>query len=78
MSFWCEALGYARFWIAEHHALGALASSAPEVLIGHAASATSQIRVGSGGMADVYKGIQVACGPPGLEGGKNILYRNTI
>jgi luciferase family oxidoreductase group 1 len=45
-----EALGYRRFWIAEHHAIGAVASTAPEVLIGHVAAATSTIRVGSGGM----------------------------
>jgi luciferase family oxidoreductase group 1 len=45
-----EALGYHRFWIAEHHAIGAVASTAPEVLIGHVASATTRLRVGSGGM----------------------------
>jgi luciferase family oxidoreductase group 1 len=45
-----EQLGFHRFWIAEHHAMGAVASSAPEVLIGHVAGATSRIRVGSGGM----------------------------
>jgi luciferase family oxidoreductase group 1 len=45
-----ERLGFHRFWIAEHHAMGGVASSAPEVLIGHVAGATSQIRVGSGGM----------------------------
>ncbi|MBO0768834.1 MAG: LLM class flavin-dependent oxidoreductase [Solirubrobacterales bacterium] len=45
-----EQLGYRRFWIAEHHALGALASTAPEVLIGHVANQTQRIRVGSGGM----------------------------
>jgi luciferase family oxidoreductase group 1 len=45
-----ESLGYHRFWIAEHHAIGGVASSAPEVLIGHVASVTGSIRVGSGGM----------------------------
>jgi luciferase family oxidoreductase group 1 len=45
-----EALGYRRIWVAEHHAIGGVASSAPEVLIGHVASVTSSIRVGSGGM----------------------------
>jgi len=45
-----DPLGFARFWIAEHHAMGGVASTAPEVLIGHIASATSRVRVGSGGM----------------------------
>jgi hypothetical protein len=29
----CEALGYARFWVSEHHAIGAIVGSAPEVLM---------------------------------------------
>lgn len=45
-----ERLGYVRHWFAEHHALASVASSAPEILIGHIASATTSIRVGSGGM----------------------------
>ncbi|WP_439641505.1 LLM class flavin-dependent oxidoreductase [Nevskia sp.] len=45
-----ERLGYARYWFAEHHSLASVASSAPEILIGHIASATTSIRVGSGGM----------------------------
>lgn len=45
-----ERLGYTRYWLAEHHNLPSVASSAPEVLIGHVASATERIRVGSGGM----------------------------
>ncbi len=45
-----ERLGYARYWFAEHHALASVASSAPEILIGHIASATTTIRVGSGGV----------------------------
>jgi luciferase family oxidoreductase group 1 len=45
-----ERLGYHRFWVAEHHAIGGVASSAPEVLIGHIATGTERIRVGSGGM----------------------------
>jgi luciferase family oxidoreductase group 1 len=45
-----ERLGYHRFWVAEHHAIAAVASSAPAVLIGHLATATSTIRVGSGGV----------------------------
>jgi luciferase family oxidoreductase group 1 len=45
-----EALGYERYWLAEHHGGAMLASSAPEILIGHVADATERIRVGSGGM----------------------------
>ncbi len=45
-----EQLGYRRFWVAEHHAIAAVASSAPAVLIAHLADATSTIRVGSGGV----------------------------
>jgi luciferase family oxidoreductase group 1 len=45
-----ESLGFQRFWISEHHAIGAAASTAPEVLIGHVAALTHTIRVGSGGM----------------------------
>src|SRR6186713_915303 len=46
----CERLGYRRYWFAEHHSMTSIGSSAPEVLIGHIASATSRIRVGSGGI----------------------------
>ncbi len=45
-----EDLGYQRFWVAEHHNMPGIASSAPPVLIGHLADATSRIRVGSGGV----------------------------
>ncbi len=45
-----ERLGYQRFWVAEHHAIPAVASSAPAVLIAHLAGATSTMRVGSGGV----------------------------
>ena len=45
-----EELGYRRFWVAEHHNMPAIASSAPAVLIAHLAAATSSIRVGSGGV----------------------------
>jgi luciferase family oxidoreductase group 1 len=45
-----ERLGYRRFWVAEHHAIAAVASSAPAVLIAHLANATSTLRVGSGGV----------------------------
>jgi luciferase family oxidoreductase group 1 len=45
-----EALGYRRFWLAEHHNMRGIASSATAVLIGHVAGGTSTIRVGSGGV----------------------------
>lgn len=45
-----DDLGYARFWVAEHHAIGSVAISAPEVLIGMLGAATRRIRVGSGGI----------------------------
>lgn len=45
-----ERLGYTRYWFAEHHGMPSIASSAPEILIGHVASATERIRVGSGGI----------------------------
>jgi len=45
-----EELGYRRFWVAEHHNMPAIASSAPAVLIAHLAGATATIRVGSGGV----------------------------
>ena len=45
-----ERLGYTRFWLAEHHSIDGLACSATPVLIGYVASATSSIRVGSGGV----------------------------
>ena len=45
-----EAIGLHRYWLAEHHNAGSLASSSPEILIGAVAAATSRIRVGSGGV----------------------------
>jgi luciferase family oxidoreductase group 1 len=45
-----ERLGYRRYWVAEHHNMPGIASSAPAVLLAHAASATSTIRIGSGGV----------------------------
>jgi luciferase family oxidoreductase group 1 len=45
-----EALGYRRFWLAEHHNIPGIASAATAVLIGHVAAATNTIRVGSGGI----------------------------
>jgi luciferase family oxidoreductase group 1 len=45
-----ESFGYQRFWLAEHHNIGSVASSAPLVMIATVAAATSRIRVGSGGI----------------------------
>ncbi len=45
-----EKLGYDRFWLAEHHNMIGVASSATSVLIGYIAGGTSTIRVGSGGI----------------------------
>ena len=45
-----EQLGYTRYWLAEHHNMESVASSATSVLIGYLAGGTSTIRVGSGGI----------------------------
>lgn len=45
-----EALGYHRFWVAEHHGVPGVAGTAPTVLAAAVASATSRIRVGTGGV----------------------------
>jgi alkanesulfonate monooxygenase SsuD/methylene tetrahydromethanopterin reductase-like flavin-dependent oxidoreductase (luciferase family) len=44
-----EKFGYNRFWVAEHHNMDGIASSATSVLIGYLAGGTSTIRVGSAG-----------------------------
>jgi luciferase family oxidoreductase group 1 len=45
-----DRLGYARYWLAEHHGGAMVASSSPELMIGQVAAATTGIRVGSGGV----------------------------
>jgi luciferase family oxidoreductase group 1 len=45
-----EALGFNRYWVAEHHGMRGIASAATSVVIGHLAAATSTIRVGAGGI----------------------------
>ena len=45
-----DALGFARYWLAEHHNMAGIASSATAVLVGHIAGGTQRIRVGSGGV----------------------------
>ncbi|HEX7136596.1 MAG TPA: LLM class flavin-dependent oxidoreductase [Vicinamibacterales bacterium] len=56
-----DALGYARYWVAEHHGTPMLACASPEVLIGPIGLATKRIRVGSGGvMLPHYSPLKVA------------------
>jgi len=56
-----EALGYRRYWLAEHHNMPGIASAATAVLIGHVAGGTRSIRVGSGGvMLPNHAPLQVA------------------
>lgn len=45
-----DALGFHRYWLAEHHNMPGIASSATAVMIGHIAAATTRIRVGAGGI----------------------------
>ncbi len=57
----CEALGYARYWLAEHHNSDAVAGAAPEVLMAAIAATTRRIRVGSAGiMLPHYSALKVA------------------
>ena len=57
----CEALGYARFWVSEHHNHPSIVGTAPEVLLGAIAQATSSIRIGSAGiMLPHYSPFKVA------------------
>jgi luciferase family oxidoreductase group 1 len=56
-----EAMGYRRYWVAEHHGTRSLAATAPEVLVGAVAGATSTMRVGSGGvLLSHYSPLKVA------------------
>ncbi len=57
----CEALGYHRYWLAEHHNSAAVAGAAPEVLMAAIAATTRRIRVGSAGiMLPHYSALKVA------------------
>jgi luciferase family oxidoreductase group 1 len=57
----CEALGYARYWVAEHHNSASIAGSAPEVLMAALAATTRRIRIGSAGvMLPHYSTLKVA------------------
>ncbi|MBE0625424.1 MAG: LLM class flavin-dependent oxidoreductase [Burkholderiales bacterium] len=56
-----DALGYHRYWLAEHHAVAALADPCPEILLARVASATARIRVGTGGvLLPYYSALKVA------------------
>ena len=57
----CEALGYSRYWCAEHHNSSSQAGTAPEILISAIAATTTRIRVGSAGvMLPHYSSLKVA------------------
>ena len=56
-----EALGYSRYWLAEHHGTDGFAGSSPEIMVTRVAAATDHIRVGSGGvMLSHYSPLKVA------------------
>lgn len=49
-----EALGYSRYWLAEHHAIGALADPCPEILLARLGAETHRMRIGTGGVLLPY------------------------
>lgn len=57
----CEALGYHRFWVSEHHGLPTIVGSAPEIVLAAMATRTQRIRLGSAGvMLPHYSAFKVA------------------
>lgn len=57
----CEALGYHRYWVSEHHNTGNIVGTAPEILMAAIAATTTRIRVGSAGvMLPHYSSLKVA------------------
>jgi luciferase family oxidoreductase group 1 len=56
-----EDLGYHRYWLAEHHAIAALADPCPEVLLARLGAETRRIRIGTGGvLLPYYSAFKVA------------------
>lgn len=57
----CEALGYHRYWVAEHHGMPGIGGAATSVVLAHIGHATSSIRIGSGGiMLPNHSPLQIA------------------
>src|SRR5512134_2618432 len=57
----CDALGYHRYWLSEHHNSGSIVGTAPEILVAAIAATTRRIRVGSAGvMLPHYAPLKVA------------------
>src|SRR3984957_7139105 len=57
----CDALGYERYWVSEHHNSASIVGTAPEILIAAIAATTQRIRVGSAGvMLPHYSALKVA------------------
>jgi luciferase family oxidoreductase group 1 len=57
----CEALGYHRYWVSEHHATDTIVGTAPEILMAAIAATTQRIRIGSAGvMLPHYSALKVA------------------
>jgi luciferase family oxidoreductase group 1 len=57
----CDALGYERYWVSEHHNTASIVGTAPEILIAAVAATTRRIRVGSAGvMLPHYSALKVA------------------
>ena len=57
----CDALGYHRYWVSEHHNSGSIVGTAPEILMSAIAATTPRIRVGSAGvMLPHYSALKVA------------------
>jgi luciferase family oxidoreductase group 1 len=57
----CDALGYERYWVSEHHNSGSIVGTAPEILMAAVAATTRRIRIGSAGiMLPHYSALKVA------------------
>src|SRR5580765_4102539 len=57
----CDALGYHRYWVSEHHSTNTIVGTAPEILMAAIAATTQRIRVGSAGvMLPHYSALKVA------------------